>query len=144
MIWPNPPRKRPAPPLPGRISLRHTMIGPTCSVASTLMVRTPDGKAVAVSPSRPGRAPLPPLLNISISTGGRGSPGSALRALAWKFHSAPDPSAGTTSGRAWAIAPRHRSVTKWPITWRMATGLGSTALRIAPGGALTVKGSNEA
>ena len=111
-----PPRCRPAPPEFSRISLRQMMIGPTCSVASADMVRTPDGNAVAVRPSREGRAPEPPLLNISNSTGGFGSSGDACRALAWKFQSAPAPSAGTTSGKAWAMAPKVRSVTKWPIT----------------------------
>jgi hypothetical protein len=29
---------------------------------------------------------------------------------------------------------------KWPITWRLATGAGSSALRMLPGGALTCTG----
>jgi hypothetical protein len=29
---------------------------------------------------------------------------------------------------------------KWPITWRLATGAGSNALRMLPGGALTCTG----
>jgi len=36
------------------------IIGATLSVASTGMVRTPEGKAVALSPSFSGRAPAPP------------------------------------------------------------------------------------
>ena len=64
---PSPPRCLPAPPESGRSSLRQTTIGPTCSVASIDMVRTPLGKAVALIPSSVGRAPLPPLLNIRIS-----------------------------------------------------------------------------
>ena len=156
MTWPSPPRCIPAPPESGRSSLRQMTMGPTCSVASTDMVRTPLGKAVALSPSRRGRAPVPPLLNIKISAGGRSRPPEAplpeaapprtptARAPAWKFHSAPEPSAGTTSGRTSARAPRHRSVTKWPITWRTDTGSGGRALRMHPAGALTVNGASEA
>ena len=185
MTWPSPPRCIPAPPESGRSSLRQMTMGPTCSVASTDMVRTPLGKAVALSPSRRGRAPVPPLLNIKISAGGRSRPPGAplpeapppkaplpearapspesapalpgaplpeaappgeptARAPAWKFHSAPEPSAGTTSGRTSARAPRHRSVTKWPITWRTDTGSGGRALRMHPAGALTVNGASEA
>ena len=187
MTWPSPPRCIPAPPESGRSSLRQMTMGPTCSVASTDMVRTPLGKAVALSPSRRGRAPVPPLLNIKISAGGRSRPPSpsaraplpeaappwalapsakalsletpptgapspedappgaaTARAPAWKFHSAPEPSAGTTSGRTSARAPRHRSVTKWPITWRTDTGSGGRALRMHPAGALTVNGASEA
>ena len=188
MTWPSPPRCIPAPPESGRSSLRQMTIGPTCSVASTDMVRTPLGKAVALSPSRRGRAPVPPLLNIKISAGGRSRPppssaappgepalsagaplspwaplpeapppgaplperapappgAATARAPAWKFHSAPEPSAGTMSGKTSARAPRHRSVTKWPITWRTDTGSGGRALRMHPAGALTVNGASEA
>ena len=97
---PEPPRVRPAPPEPCRSSFRQTVIGPTCSVASTLMVETPEGKAVADSPSAPGRAPVPPELNIRISAGGNRLSGSDARALIWMFQSEDAPSAGTTPGIA--------------------------------------------
>ena len=61
---------RPAPPQSGRSSLRQMTIGATFSVASTGMVRTPEGKAVASSPSRAGRAPVPPELKVMISKSG--------------------------------------------------------------------------
>ena len=108
------------------------------------MVRTPLGNAVALRPSSEGRAPVPPLLNMRISRGGSPEAGSVARALTWKFHRAPAPSAGTTSGSVSAMAPRHRSVTKWPMTWRTATGSGCFALRMQPSGALTVKAASEA
>ena len=119
-------------------------MGPACSVASAGMVRTPLGNAVLLRPSRAGRAPVPPLLNMRISRGGSPADGSTARALTWKFQRAPAPSAGTTSGSASAMAPRHRSVTKCPITWRTATGSGWRALRMQPSGALTEKAAREA
>ncbi len=57
---PNPPRCRPAPPLSGLSSRRVIRTGATASVGSTCEPQTPDGNAVAESPSRPGRAPVPP------------------------------------------------------------------------------------
>ena len=77
MNCPSPPRYRPAPPLSGRNSLRQMITGPTCSVASTGIVITPEGKAVAFIPSSVGRAPAPPELNVSTSarraSGGAGA-----------------------------------------------------------------------
>ena len=43
------------------------MIGPVFSVASTGIVITPDGKAVALRPSLVGLAPDPPELNVRTS-----------------------------------------------------------------------------
>ncbi len=77
MICPVPPRVRPAPPESGRSSLRQKMIGATFSVASTGMVRTPEGKAVAFRPSLVGRAPVPPELKVMISKSGHHGPVAA-------------------------------------------------------------------
>ncbi|OIQ69324.1 hypothetical protein GALL_490750 [mine drainage metagenome] len=106
MICPTPPRVRPAPPESGFSSLRHNTIGATFSVASTGMVRTPDGKAVAFNPSRVGRAPVPPELKVMISK----SATTGLLPRAWPeieppprnggFHSDDAPSAVTRSGTA--------------------------------------------
>ncbi len=75
-------------------------MGPTFSVTSVDIVRTPEGKAVAESPSRPGRAPVPPELKIKSSAGGRPLAGSLARAEIWMFQSEEAPSAGTTPGIA--------------------------------------------
>jgi len=53
------------------VTLKAAMtIGATFSVASTGIVLTPEGKAVASSPSRSGRAPAPPELKVMISKSG--------------------------------------------------------------------------
>ncbi len=60
MIWPTPPES-------GFSSFRRTITGATFSVASTGIVRTPDGNAVALRPSLVSRAPEPPELKVMIS-----------------------------------------------------------------------------
>ena len=70
MIWPKPPRVRPAPAESGRSSFFQKITGATFSVASTGMVRTPEGKAVPSSPSFVGRAPVPPELKVMTSKSG--------------------------------------------------------------------------
>ena len=102
MICPNPPRVRPAPALSGRSSFRQNTTGATFSVASTGMVRTPEGKAVPSSPSAPGRAPVPPELKVMISKSSTSAAGPLTGAPPRKggFHSAEEPSAVTRSGTA--------------------------------------------
>ena len=142
--WPSPPRRVPGPPESGRSSFLQITAGPACSVASTGMVITPEGKAVASSPSRPGRAPEPPELK-SRSSARRASAGASAPGWSesWKLHSAPAPSAGTRSGRSWSSAPNTTSGTMWPMTWRSATGAGGRAFTIVPSGAVTVKGASD-
>ena len=62
MIWPTPPRMRPAPPESGRYSLRQTISVDIDSKISIDPPRTPLGKPVADSPSRNGNAPIPPVV----------------------------------------------------------------------------------
>lgn len=124
MIWPSPPRVRPAPPLPGRSSLRQNTSGATFSVASTGMVRTPEGKAMPSSPSWPGRAPVPPELKVMISKSGvvaRG-PDTCGPPRIGGFHSGEAPSAITRSGTAWCRQPIIRSGSRCPMTCRTDTG----------------------
>src|ERR1700732_2294330 len=86
------------------------------SVASTGIVRTPDGKAVALSPSLVGRAPAPPQWKITVENSG-----SALASVPSStsstsepppkicgFHSAEATSAGAGQLRADGMARRHR------------------------------------
>ena len=61
MIWPRPPRVRPAPAEPERNSLRQNTTGRICSAISTGVPLTPDGNAVADRPSDSGLPPVPPL-----------------------------------------------------------------------------------
>ena len=104
------------------------MTGATFSVASTGMVRTPEGKAVAFSPSCVGRAPVPPELKVMISKSGttgrlpRAWPDTDEPPRNGGFHSADAPSAVTRSGTAWCRQPIIRSGSRWPITWRTDTG----------------------
>ncbi len=129
MICPTPPRVRPAPPESGRSSLRQKITGATFSVASTGMVRTPDGKAVRVQPvARRPRAGAAGVEGDDLEI--RRSPAGSPRA--WPdteapprnggFHSAEAPSAVTRSGTAWCRQPIIRSGSRWPITWRTDTG----------------------
>ena len=69
MIWPSPPRNSPAPPESWRYSLRQTTIGDTASLTSIGTFLTPLGKAVADSPSLPGRAPVPPAWKLMTLNG---------------------------------------------------------------------------
>src|SRR5207245_294806 len=84
-----------------RIALRQNTTGGTLSVASTGMVRTPDGKAVASIPARSGRAPVPPELKVMISKFGtilrlpRDWPETDDPPRSGGFHSAEAPSAAT-------------------------------------------------
>jgi hypothetical protein len=57
---PVPPRYLPGPPESGRNSFFQNTSGAMVSVISTGTLRTPLGKAVALSPSSDGRAPVPP------------------------------------------------------------------------------------
>src|SRR5437773_4857780 len=57
---PSPPRYSPAPPESVRNSFFQISTGASVSVISTATLRTPVGKAVALSPSERGRAPVPP------------------------------------------------------------------------------------
>ena len=61
MTWPSPPRYCPGPPESATYSFRQKINGATVSVISTGVLRTPEGNAVAESPSLPGRAPVPPV-----------------------------------------------------------------------------------
>ena len=136
MTWPKPPRVRPAPPLSGRSSLRQNTTGATFSVASTGMVRTPDGKAVPSSPSCVGRAPVPPELKVmtSKSTSGESWPLTIGPPRNGGFHRHDDPSAVTRFGTAWCRQPIIRSGNSWPSTWRTATAAGRGAFRMQPAG----------
>ena len=110
MTWPKPPRVRPAPALSGRSSFFQKITGATFSVASTGMVRTPDGKAMPSSPSLVGRAPVPPELKVMISK----SSVSAAWPETWEpprnggFHSAEEPSALTRVGHRLVQAAHHQ------------------------------------
>ncbi|MNC48873.1 hypothetical protein D3C75_980180 [compost metagenome] len=81
-------------------------------MASTGMVCTPLGNAVALRPSIAERAPMPPLLNISISALRPFGLLSSGRTLRCRFHKALAPSAGTLPGRHLCSAPSTRSGTK--------------------------------
>ena len=118
------------------------------SFTSTGVFRTPDGKAVASSPSFPGRPPVPPVWNVFIANSGpplssRSSPVMPCPPRRTGFHRHEVPSAGTRSGMTW---PRHPSTTSgsiWPMTWRPVTAHGCGALRIVPTGAVTRTGASE-
>ena len=54
-------------------SFFQKMSGATVSVISMGVLRTPEGKAVAESPSLPGRAPVPPVWK-GLTTKGSAAP----------------------------------------------------------------------
>ena len=105
MTWPVPPRVRPAPPESGFSSFDQKIKGATFSVASTGIVRTPEGYAVAFRPSDVGRA-VPPELNVMFSKSGRlgwpsrGWPETHEPPRIGGFQSDEAPSAVTRSGTA--------------------------------------------
>jgi hypothetical protein len=122
-------------------------IGAIVSLISTGVFLTPEGKAVAESPSLPGRPPVPPAWNMEIAKAG------ALRApcpsaIPWPprsvgIHRQDVPSAGTRPSLACSRQPSMTSGSIWPITWRVATAQGGGALRIEPAGAVTLTGASE-
>src|SRR5215471_8357845 len=109
------------------------------SVASTGIVRTPDGNDVALRPSLVGRAPAPPQWKMTVLNSG-----SALASVPSStsstsepppkicgFQSEEAPSAGTPPGNI------------CPTVWRAATGHGRFTLSTQPSGALTLIGARE-
>ena len=110
MTWPKPPRVRPAPALSGRSSFRQKTTGATFSVASTGMVRTPEGKAVPSSPSLVGRAPVPPELKVMISKScsGRSWPETDGPAAQRRIPQAEAPSAFDPVGHRLVQAAHHQ------------------------------------
>ena len=97
---------RPGPPESGRSSFRQMTIGAKFSVASTGIVLTPEGNAVASSPSRAGRAPVPPELKVITSKSGStrrlpvACPDTAPPPRSGGFQRHDEPSAVTRSGTA--------------------------------------------
>src|SRR5215467_6745940 len=121
------------------------------SVASTGMVRTPEGNDVAESPSLPGRAPAPPqwkitvlnfgsvLASVPASTSSTSEPPPKICG----FQSDEAPSAGTPPAITWCRQPNTTSGSICPTVWRAATGHGRLTLSTQPSGALTVIGASE-
>src|SRR5262249_36907108 len=139
MRWPSPPRNSPAPPESGRYSLTQNTSGDSFSVISTGTTPTPLGHAVVLSPSLPGRAPVPPSPTFS-----------TLNDLPWARVPAigstqidPALSAGTRPSSAWASAPNITSGSIWPITCRAVTGAGRSGATQVPSSTSTWKGSSE-
>jgi hypothetical protein len=114
------------------------------SLISTGMLRTPDGKAVADSPSADGRAPAPPEWNdMRFQRRPFSAPSPAERPAATMFHNDDVPSAGTRPGRIWCRQPNTVSGNIWPTTWRAFTAYGCGAFSTQPAGALTRTTSSE-
>src|SRR5580692_622010 len=121
------------------------------SVAAAAIKRTPDGNAVALKPSFPGRAPAQPqwkiteensgsvLASVPSSTSSTSEPPPKICG----FHNAEAPSAGTPPGMTFARQPNTTSGSIWPTVCRAATGHGLLTLSRQPSGALTVIGSSE-
>src|SRR3546814_8071324 len=79
MIWPVPPRQVLAPPESGRNSFCQQISGAIVAVTSTGVLRTPDGKAVALRPSMVGRAPMPPAWKqLTAKLADRFAPGASV------------------------------------------------------------------
>src|SRR5258708_23983955 len=142
ITWPSPPRCSPAPPESVRYSLDQIRFGARVAVIAPGALRPPLGKAVALSPSASGRAPVPPewkdmTLNGVAFASSAGSPstrpGPPIRR---RFHRHEVPSAGTPPGRAWIRQPNITSGSLWPIVERAATGAGCLAFRMQPSGAV--------
>ena len=118
-------------------------MGDTASLTSIGTFFTPLGKAVAESPSAPGRAPVPPawklmtLNGLAWTVSDGSSPVEPGPPSANRFHRHDVPSAGTWPPSAWCRQPNITSGSIWPVTWRAATGAGFRALRIEFGGAVT-------
>ena len=148
MVWPSPPRVRPAPPESWRSSFFQTTSGVIASVTSTGTFLTPDGNGVADRPSSVGRAPAPPECRLIIMKLVRFRPKVwSVRpwpAPAFTPHSEPVPSAGTSPGRIWCRQPNTASGRRWPTTERTATAHGNGALTIVFSGAVTLMRSSDA
>src|SRR5205807_8412106 len=132
-----------------RNSRRRNTTGATDSVASTGIVRTPDGKEVALSPSFCGRAPAPPQWKITVLNSGSvlASVPSSTSSTSEPppnicgFQSDEAPSAGT--GITCCRQPNTTSGSICPTVWRAATGHGRLTLRTQPSGALTLIGARD-
>src|ERR1700682_2826343 len=115
------------------------------------MVRTPDGNAVALSPSLVGRAPAPPQWKMTVlnacrsfasvpsSTSSTSEPPPKICG----FHSDDAPSAGAPPAITPCRQPETTSGSIWPTVWRAATGQGRFTLSTQPSGALTVIGASD-
>ncbi len=117
------------------------MMGATFSVASTGMVRTPDGNAVASSPSCVGtRARAAGVegddLEVRITGLFPACPTRRRRRATAGSTTHEAPSAVTRSGTAWCRQPIIRSGSSWPTTWRTDTGVGPRRVQDAPLGDL--------
>ena len=132
MIWPRPPRVRPAPPESGRSSFLQKISG--VIALGDLDRRALDARRVggsrqpvlASAARRCRRWRSPPWRSRSCRRVAR-----ALWPRTLRFHRQEVPSAGTRSGIAWRRQPNTTSGSIWPMTWRDATGAGFGALRIA-------------
>src|SRR5215467_13277931 len=110
------------------------------------MVRTPDGNAVALSPSLLGRAPAPPQWKITVLNCGSSlasvpsSTSSTIEPPPYicGFQRDDDPSAGTPPGITWWRQPNTTSGSMCPTVCRAATAQGRCTLSTEPSGALTV------
>src|SRR5262249_27340058 len=107
------------------------------------MVRTPDGNAVALSPSLVGRAPAPPQWKMTVLNSG-----SALASVPSSTSSTSEPppkicGTGTPPGITWCRQPNTTSGSICPTVWRDATGHGRFTLSTQPSGAPTLIGASE-
>ena len=136
---PRPPRQRPAPPESGISARSPCTSGVSDSNTSVGTHATAAGKPVALSPSLPSRAPIPPDWNsVRLKAS---SPSSSPRQTV--IHSESELSASARSSDAWPSAPSTSPGRKCPTRWRAATGAGWVQLRIEPSGAVTRTGANE-
>jgi hypothetical protein len=116
-----------------------TRSGALLSVISTGIPMTPLGNAVAESPSLFVRAPIPPAADIVNEK--EPPAGSDPRNCVSQMFAAP--SATTLPPMTGASALMMAIGRKWPMMCRAASGAGHVALRMLPGGALTVTGRRE-
>src|SRR6266705_1169422 len=98
MRWPSPPRKRPAPPLPGTSSLRSKRQAAWLSITSIGVFETLLGKVRQEPPSFLAEPPIPPLWKNIVEKRRR-----LLSTPLWLVHQSGEPLAAMTrSGRAGA------------------------------------------
>jgi Pyridine nucleotide-disulphide oxidoreductase len=118
-------------PEPSRSSRLQKTSGVAASTISTGVPRTALGNEVAESPSRPARAPVPPLVTMEMFKPG-GLPPRKV-----SVHNAEALSAGTRPGSSRSRQPNTTSGSRPPMMCRQATGCGRCALRMQCRGADT-------
>jgi hypothetical protein len=137
IVWPGPPRRRPAPPERGRSALRVIMTGHCDSQISTGVTALLWGKAIGTMPSRSRMAPRPPCGRTCTLK----APCSRVTPLTLNGQMLPEP-AWPCSPSTGQRAPKSTWLMLLVVLARALTGWGCVVFRMLPSGASTRTGAN--